>query len=169
MYILFYLQQEKFGLAQLGNCILKMALFYSFRNGQVDGESHKETDLCIMSLLSLCNHPHFDMAILVGLCHFHFFISFPKSCVQVIPCAIVEKKKKKPTFQIGAGVSSHFSLLGVYFQIFCFFKLMPKRKNIIICKLNYMSCILLAQQLEPLSLQVQDCCYSTKKKMLYVL
>lgn len=36
MYILFYLEQEKFGLAQLGNWISKMALFYSLRNGQVD-------------------------------------------------------------------------------------------------------------------------------------
>lgn len=72
--------------------ILKMALFYSLRNGQVNGESHKGASLCIMPFLPLFNHLNFDMAILVGhLCHL-FLVSFPKSCVQVILCAIVKKK-----------------------------------------------------------------------------
>lgn len=143
-----------------------MALFYSLRNGQVEGESHKGASVCSMFL-----SPFFIILILIWPSWQAFFaISifrfFPrKLCAGNSMCHCW---KKKPYFLDWCWCKQPlFPLLGVYFKSFlfvCFFKLMPKRKSIIICKLNCMSCILLAQQLEPLSLQARDCCYSTKKK-----
>lgn len=69
----------EFGLAPFGDCILKMALFYSLRNRQVVGESLKEQAVCHVPG-ALSNHPHFEMTILVCLlCHFHFWFLSPKA------------------------------------------------------------------------------------------
>lgn len=149
-----------------------MALFSNLRNGQVEGVTYRSKFVQHVPL-ALCNHPRFYMAILVGLlCHFRFLFLSPKAVCRSFHVPLLEKRKKKNTYFLDwcwCKQPLFLSWVCIFKVFVCFFKLMPKRQSIIICKLNYMSCILLVQQLEPLSLQVQDCCYSTKKKMLYVL
>lgn len=119
---LFYLQQEKFWSGSILKLEHGSVLQLKEQTNGVPQRSRQVACPCARGKLT-----HLDSVILVGLLyHFHFWFLSPKSCVQVILCAIVEEKS---TFLDWCWCKQPLFSLGCVFSTFFVLKLMPKKKK----------------------------------------